>query len=152
MADDQVMVALLPLFSETYPVDYPHLTLVYAGRASELSTSDLDGLAKAAFSLAMVGRPVTLRTLMKDRFGSGTEDNPFVDVFRFHPNLDLVRMRSVVEDWNASEFPFKPHMTVGPEGSWTGEMPMMVAFTKVAFCVGDNRQEFQFPERGLVDE
>lgn len=141
--EDHVMVALLPIFSDGMQVDYPHLTLVYAGKASTQTTQSLDGLAKAAASLAMLCRPITLRTLTKDVFGEGTEENPRVDVFRFHPNLDLLKMRTVVEDWNASQFPFNPHITVGDEGSWVGEVPRMIAFDKVSFAVGKNYQEFQ---------
>lgn len=141
--DDKVMVALLPVFPEGMQVDFPHMTLVYAGRTSALSPSDLDGLAKAASSIAMFSRPVTMRTLTKSVFGQGTDDNPMVDVLQFHPNLDVVKMRSTLDSWDASQFPFRPHMTIGPEGSWVGEVPRMIAFDKVCFAVGGQRQEFQ---------
>lgn len=141
--DDKVMVALLPIFSDGMQVDYPHLTLVYAGSVDSLSTSDLDGLGKAALSMALMSHPVTLRTLVKDVYGEGIEDNPKVDVFRFHPNLDVLKMRMLLQDWDASKFPFNLHITVGPEGSWVGEVPRLMAFDKVAFVVGTNRQEFQ---------
>jgi 2'-5' RNA ligase len=149
MADDLVMVALIPFNTDLMKVTYPHLTLVFAGKASDLSPSDLDGLAKAASSIAMFSRPVTLRTLTKDVFGQGTIDDPKVDVLRFHPNLELLKMRSVVEDWNASQFPFNPHVTVGPEGSWMAELPSFVAFHKVAFCVGADHQDFLFSGGGF---
>jgi 2'-5' RNA ligase len=140
--DDRVMVALLPIVSDWANIDFPHLTLAYAGRVSELPASSLDGLSKAALSIALLSRPVTLRTLTTDVFGEGTEDNPKVDVLRFHPNLDLLKMRAIVEDWDASKFPFNPHLTVGPEGTWNGIAPVMVAFDKVVFVVGDKHQEF----------
>jgi 2'-5' RNA ligase len=148
--DDSVMVALLPVVSDWAEVDYPHLTLVYAGQFSELSASDLDGLSKAALSIGVMSRPLTLRVLTKDVFGEGTDDNPKVDVLRFHPNLELVKMRTLVEDWNASQFPFNPHITVGPEGKFQGEIPGWVAFDKVAFVKGKERQEFRmkFQEGG----
>lgn len=142
--DDKVMVALLPIVSDWAQIDFPHLTLAYAGRRSELSPSDLDGLSKAALAIAMLGIPVTLRTLTKDVFGEGTEDSPKVDVLKFHPNLDLLKMRAVVADWDKSEFPFSPHLTVGPEGTWKFESsPTMVAFDRVVFAVGNERQEFR---------
>lgn len=141
--NDKVMVALLPVFSDGMQTDLPHLTLVYAGRTDVLSPSDLDGLSKAASSIAMFSRPVTMRTLTKDVFGDGTEGSPKVDVLRFHPNLEVIKMRNLVDDWDASDFPFRPHMAVGPEGSWVGEVPRIVAFDKVCFCVGTTRQEFQ---------
>lgn len=150
MAEDHVMVALLPLFTDSMQVPYPHLTLVYAGLASDMSPSSLDGLAKATATIAMLGRPITLRTLVKDVFGiDGSDNNPSVDVIRFHPNLDLIKMRETVVDWNKSEFQFRPHVTVGPKDSWQGQLPGMIAFTKVAFCVGDNHQEFHFADRGF---
>jgi 2'-5' RNA ligase len=142
-AEDKVMVALLPIFSDGMQADFPHLTLVYAGRAGSLSAQDLDALGKTAASIAMMSRPVTLRTLTKDVYGEGTEDSPKVDVFRFHPNLEVYKMRNILQDWDVSKFPFNPHITVGDEGSWTGEVPRMVAFDKVCFAVGGQRQEFQ---------
>jgi 2'-5' RNA ligase len=140
--DDKVMVALLPIFSDGMNVEFPHLTLVYAGRLEDLSPSDLDGMSKAAASIAMLSRPVTLRTLTKDIFGEGTDDSPKVDVLRFHPNLDLLKMRATLQDWDVSQFQFSPHMTIGPEGSWNGEIPRIVAFDKVCFAKGTERQEF----------
>lgn len=150
--DDPVMVALVPIVSDGIQVDYPHLTLVYAGVASDLTTLSLDGLSKAALDIALLCNPLTLRVLTKDVFGEGTEDNPKVDVFRFHPNLELMKMRAIVEDWNASKFPFNPHITVGPEGSWQGAPPAMVAFDRVVFANGNERQEFNMSYlRGGID-
>src|SRR5688500_9807292 len=137
-----VMVALLPSYFDWPNVEFPHLTLVYAGEKSDVSASDLDSLSKATLSIALLSTPITLRTLTKDVYGEGTDDNPKVDVLRFHPNVDLLRMRAIVEDWNASKFPFSPHLTVGPEGTWNGVAPMMVAFDKVAFVVDGESQEF----------
>jgi len=136
-------VALLPIISDWSQIEFPHLTLVWAGSASEMSASDKDALNKATFSIATMCRPITLRTLTKDVFGDGTTDNPTVDVLRFHPNLDLIKMRATVEDWNKSTFPFNPHVTVGPVGTWNGVSPVMVAFDRVAFCIGDDHQEFR---------
>lgn len=140
---DKVMVALLPIVSDWSQIDFPHLTLAYAGRTADLSTSDLDGLSKATMSIAMLCNPVTLRMLTKDIFGQGTEDSPKVDVLRFHPNLPLTKMRSLVSDWDVSKFAFQPHMVIGPAGTWNGVSPIMVAFDRVAFCVGNDRQEFR---------
>lgn len=154
MADnnDGVMVALLPIISDWPNLEFPHLTLAFAGSASDLSPSDKDGLSKAALSIALMSRPITLRTLTKDVFGQGTDDSPKVDVLRFHPNLELLKMRAIVEDWDVSDFSFNPHLTVGPEGSWNGVAPVFVAFDKVAFVVGNEAQEFQLhrdAERGM---
>lgn len=141
--DDGVTVALLPIISDWSQVEFPHLTLVFAGPASEISAPDKDALSKTALSIAMLFRPVTLRTLTKDVFGEGTPENPKVDVLRFHPHLDLIKMRSMVEGWNKSSFPFNPHVTVGPVGTWNGVSPVMVAFDRVTFSVGDEHQEFR---------
>ena len=146
MADyeDDVMVALLPIHTDWANIEFPHLTLVYAGKKKDMSPSSLDGLSKAALSIAMLGTPVTLRTLMKDVFGNGTADSPKMDVLRFHPNLDLLKMRSLVQDWDASEHPFNPHLTVGPVGTWDfSSSPVMVAFDVVCLAVGNERQEFR---------
>lgn len=149
--DDGVMVALLPTFSERAQVELPHMTLVYAGRKSELSSQSINALGKAASSIAMFTRPVTMRTLTKDVFGDGSGGNPKVDVLRFHPNLEVVKMRDSLQDWDTSKFPFRPHMTVGPEGSWQEEIPRFVAFDKVCFVVGDDKQEFHMNALTGVD-
>lgn len=145
--NDGVMVALLPIMSDWANVDFPHLTLAYAGKASELSALDRDGMAKAALSIALLCPPVTMRILTKDVYGDGSDGNPKVDVVRFHPNSDLLKMREIVEEWDESKFTFHPHLTVGPEGTWNGILPMMVAFDRVCFCVGDQRQEFHLTSR-----
>jgi 2'-5' RNA ligase len=121
----------------------PHLTLVYAGRQSENDALALDGLSKTALSIALMNNPITLPTLTMDVFGDGTADQPKVDVIRFHTTLPLIKMREAVQSWNASKHMFNPHMTIGPEGSWLDAVPTSVSFDRVAFCNGDQKQEFR---------
>jgi 2'-5' RNA ligase len=142
--NDSVMVALLPGPNVVRADgELPHLTLVYAGKQDTNSHMSLDALSKVALSLALQNAPVTLPVLTKDVFGDGTDGDPKVDVIRFHTTLGLIRMREAVQSWNASQHPFTPHMAVGPEGSWQGDLPFSVTFDQVAFCNGDQHQEFR---------
>jgi 2'-5' RNA ligase len=142
--NDKVMVALLPGPEWARPDgELSHLTLVYAGKQDDNTLLSLDALSKMALSLALQNSPVVLPVLTKDVFGDGTDDSPKVDVIRFHTTLGLIRMREALQSWNASQHPFTPHMTVGPEGSWQGDLPFSITFDRVAFCNGDQHQEFR---------
>jgi len=148
--NDKVMVALLPGPNMVRADgELPHLTLVYAGSQDANTHMSLDGLSKMALSLALQNAPINLPVLTKDVFGEGTDDSPKVDVIRFHTTLGLIRMREAVQSWNASKHPFVPHMTIGPEGSWQGDLPFSVTFDRVGFFNGDQHQEFRMKTRGI---
>ena len=68
-----VMVALLPEMAEWSNMEFPHLTLVYAGSKEEISLAQFNQMAKDAASLAMISRPLGLRVLGVDIFGEPLE-------------------------------------------------------------------------------
>lgn len=111
-AEDAVMIALLPTTTEWCRQELPHMTLVYVGLITDLQPTDFNELAKDAASIAMMSNPVMVRVTGVEVFG----DMEKVDVLKLEPTSELLAMRRVVEDWNASEFPFKPHCTIGPTG------------------------------------
>lgn len=136
---DSVMIALLPITSDWCRIELPHLTLVYAGLKSDLQPTIFNELAKDAAMLAMLSRTITLRVTGVELFGRG--DEPKVDVLRLQPSPELLAMRRTVEKWNASEFPFNPHCTIGPPGTFI-DWPRYLAFNRI--MVGWGKESLVF--------
>lgn len=136
--DDSVMIAYLPVNSDWCKLELPHLTLVYAGLKSDLSPGDFNALAKDAASLAQLTSPFVLHATGLDVFG----DEEKVDVLRFRSTPELLATRYFVEDWNVSEHPFNPHVTIGPVGSPVENVPRAVAFDRILVAWGDDHLTF----------
>ena len=143
MSDDQehksVMIALLPSNSEWTEVKLPHLTLVYAGEVDSLKKTDFNELAKDASMLSALSRPVGLRVVSKEQFGRGTE---LVEALRLQPSPELWSMRRAVERWNASEYPFNPHVTIGPPGTQVQDVPRYIHFNRMLLAWGGDHLYF----------
>lgn len=136
---DSVMIALLPTSSEWCKIDLPHLTLVFAGEKDDLPETAFNELAKDACTIAMLSNRLNVRVLGSEVFGE--EDK--VDVLRVELSPELLAMRKIVERWNVSQYPFRPHVTVGP----VGENPLMghpsrLVFDRVMVGWGDERLTF----------
>lgn len=123
-----VMVALLPTTSEWCHIDLPHLTLVYVGEIPNLSPTEHNVLAKTTLDLSLRCAPLTLVVIELDIFGSEND----TEVLTLEPTPELLAMRSIFEPWNASEYPFNPHVTVGPLGSFEGPLPSTITFNQIA--------------------
>jgi 2'-5' RNA ligase len=140
---DSVMVALLPVGSSWCKIELPHLTLVYAGEIKDLKPGDFNKIAKDAASIAVMNRPITLTVTGLDSFGYSEDQK--VDVLRFQSTTELDAMRHVVESWNKSEFPFRPHATMGPVGTRMlvqQHIPEYVTFDRV--LVGWGKETLTF--------
>lgn len=112
--DGHAMIAFLPHNGSWCKQDLPHMTLVYAGKTEGRPESDFNALAKDAISAARITGSFRLQVEGVEVFG----DDEKVDVLTFTPTPQLLVARKRVEEWNASEFKdFKPHATIGPEGS-----------------------------------
>lgn len=137
------MIALLPINTEWCKQDLPHMTLVYAGEITNLSDGAYNELAKDGASLAMISGLITLRVIGVDVYGTDEK----VDVLKLQPSSELLAMRELVEQWNASEHPYSPHATIGPMGSsvqlqQTGEIPRWLAFDRVFVGWGERNMTF----------
>ena len=133
--DDGVMVALIPTTSEWCKIPLPHLTLVYVGKVPDLMTSVHNELLKAAMSLSMTYSPITLDCIGVERFGDPDVDP--VDVILLEPSSELEAMRRSVQEWNGSEHPFTPHVTIGSPGSIVGvTIPTSITFNSVQVSWG----------------
>lgn len=142
-ASDGAMIALLPITDDWCRIDFPHMTLVYAGLVDELKQTDFNALAKDASDLALLSRPLTIRVIGVEVFG----DTEKVNVLRLQPVPELWAMRRVVEKWNASQFPFKPHATIGPAVDFPQNVPPALAFDRVCVGWGDEKLVFRMNNR-----
>lgn len=132
-----VMIALLPINADWCKIELPHLTLVYVGETKDLSPGTFNDLAKDASMLATLSNPITLRVMGVELFG----DVDQVDALRLQASPELLAMRQAVEKWNGSEYPFKPHCTIGPPGSFI-DQPRWVAFNRILVGWGEETLTF----------
>lgn len=133
------MVALLPTRTDWCHIDLPHMTLVYSGELSELPEGTFNELAKAASTIAQLAGPITLKVMGVDIFGEEDE----VEVFRLGLSPELLAMRKIVEPWNASQYNFNPHVTIGKIGSHQGETPPYLMFDRVYVGWGNENMTFR---------
>lgn len=140
-----VMVALIPNDDSWCKIDFPHVTLVCVGKTEDLKPGLFNELAKTVSSLSMLTSPFYLKVSGVEVFG----DDEKVDVLRLIPNPELVAMREFLKGWDNGDFPdYKPHATIGPEGSvtnWNSQstpMPIALYFDRIVVCWGDDRLTF----------
>ena len=125
-----VAVMLLATTSDWCHQDLPHTTLVYAGEVPDLNEITRHELMKVSLAIAMSTARITLEVMGEDVLG----DEHKVDVLLLRPTPILLGMRRKLEYWDASQYPFKPHVTVGPVGSLDEEIPGSISFDRI--CVG----------------
>lgn len=137
-----VMLALIPTNTEWCKAKCPHMTLVYAGQVTDLKPTDFNELGKEASDLALLSRPITLKVAGTEEFGDGSVDNPMVEVLTLQSTPELRAMRRAVEGWDASSFPFTPHVTVGPIGTLVDPMtmPTWLTFNKLMVAWGSDQE------------
>lgn len=134
------MIAFLPTDGYWCKQPLPHMTLVYAGQIDELEPTVFNELGKDALIVARMMRPFALDVTGVEIFG----DEEKVDVLTLYPTPALLTARRFVEKWNASQHKnFKPHATVGPEGSAEGMMPPRLYFERIH--VGWGSKSMVFP-------
>jgi 2'-5' RNA ligase len=136
-----VMIALRPVTTDWAKVANPHLTLVYAGQKIDLKPSDFNALSKTVAGIAMDFSEVQLYTNGLDQFG---EEGEKVDVIKLLATPSLMQMRQRVAQWNASQWPFTPHVTIGPVGTFQMgmEIPPAIAFDRIWLSWGEDEVNF----------
>lgn len=132
--NDSVMVALLPTTSDWCHIDLPHLTLVYAGKVPDLTATTYNDMGKVVLELSRRFAPLTLDVMNAEVLG---EEPELVDVLTLQESQQLLAMRTTVEKWNASKHSFKPHVTVGPVGSLSGDVPNRITFDRIMLGWGN---------------
>ena len=136
--EDSVMIALLPTTTDWCKQDLPHMTLVFCGKVADLRPSDFNEMAKDACSIAQLSAPVETTVLGIEVFG---DDEP-VNVLKLSATPELLSMRNFVDHWNASTFPFSPHATIGPEGTFPDRIPRYLTFDRIVVAWGDEQLTF----------
>ena len=137
-----VMIALIPTNTEWCKTKCPHMTLVYVGKVEDLNPTFFNELGKEASDLAVLTNPFSLRVTGTDEFGGNTADNPPVEVFTLESTPQLRALRRAVEKWDASEWPFTPHVTIGPRGTIVENPPSFLRFDKLMVAWGDQELVF----------
>ena len=139
-ASTGVMIALLPIISDWCKIELPHMTLVYCGTTDKLKPSDFNELAKDASMLASMNPPLTLSVQGIKKFGDANDPVLALDI---QPSPQLWAMRRAVEKWNASQYGFDPHCTIGPWGTEVPSYtPRAVAFDRVFVGWGEDNLTF----------
>lgn len=138
-----VMIAFLPTNGLWCKQPDPHMTLVYCGTIEDVSYAQFGDIAKDALAVArLMRRPFPLDVLGIEQFG-GNDDGPRVDVLKLQSTSQLEMARRHVQIWNASQHPFNPHATIGPEGSAEGELPTLLYFDRIAAVWGPKQLTFR---------
>lgn len=137
-ASEGTMIALLPTTTDWCKQDLPHMTLVYAGLISEHKPTAFNELAKDAASIALLSSPLILQVVGVDVFGEEEK----VNVLKLQPSSEVLAMRRVVEHWNASQFPFRPHVTIGPYMLGVDIIPHSIIFDRIYVGWGDENLTF----------
>jgi 2'-5' RNA ligase len=138
-----VMLALLPISSEWCKIELPHLTLVYIGEINSLSPTAHNELAKISLNFAFACAPMTLSVIDTAVFGETDK----VDVLSMYASPELLAIRGMVEEWNGSQHPFNPHVTIGPEGTILSDniqVPKQITFDRIAVGWGDSLLQYKF--------
>ena len=134
------MIALLPTHGGWCKQPLPHMTLVYCGTIDDVSYAQFGDIAKDAIAVArLLRRPFSLEVLGLEQFG---DEGERVDVLKLGETSQIAVARRHVQMWNASEKPFTPHATIGPEGSAEGVIPTELTFDRVAAVWGPKKLEF----------
>jgi len=137
---DSAMVALLPKDGTWSLVDPPHTTIVYLGKIQELDPIVREELIKIVSSLSILTSQFKVKVLKQDVFGEEEK----VEVFRLSLTSELSSLRTILDSWDDSEFPvFRPHATIGPEGTLVKNPPLFLLFDRLLLSWGEERLIFQ---------
>lgn len=136
---DSAMVALLPQTNDWCKIDPAHTTLIYLGKIKDLDPIIRDELIKIVSSLAILTNPFMVKIKGQELFG----DEEKVEVFVLDNIPELSSLRTILDSWDDSEFPiFKPHATIGPEGTVVENPPLYLMFDRIILGWGEEQLVF----------
>lgn len=140
--NDGVMIAFLPANDDWCRQPDPHMTLVYCGLMEQVGLGNFSEIAKTTITVArLMAGSFSLDVTGVEVWGGGQDDK--VDVLTLFPTPKLLTARKLAEVWNASQHKdFKPHATVGPEGSAQGILPAKLYFDRVMAAYGPKQLIF----------
>lgn len=136
---DSAMVALLPQTDEWCKFDLAHTTLIYLGLIKDLAPIVKEELIKIVSSIAILTNPFPVKIIGQEVFG----DTEKVEVFRLVNTSELSSLRTLLNSWDDSEFPnFRPHATIGPEGTMIQDPPLFLMFDRIMLGWGEEQLTF----------
>jgi len=143
--NDNIMVALIPTDISWCKIDFPHVTLVYCGKIQNAKSFWRNELIKRVSSLSIITNPIYLKVSGVEVFGEEEK----VDVLRLVSTPELLSMRTFLEEFDKGDFPvYKPHATIGPEGSvtnWNSQstpQPTFLVFENIVISWGEEQLFF----------
>jgi len=138
--NNSIMVALLPVSSEWCKIELPHTTVVYGGEVSSSKPTMFNELAKQTSKVANDTKAFLVKVLKVDTFG----DDEKVSVLVLERTKELLRLRKIFEKWDDSDFStYRPHATIGPDGTAINPVPMYLVFDRLAVVWGDQMLTFR---------
>lgn len=138
--DNSIMVAVLPKTTDWCKLELPHTTIVYGGEVASSKQTMFNELAKLASVVAGNTSEFLAKVQGVDTFG---EDEK-VSVLVLEKTDELLRLRQKFEKWDDSGFStYKPHATIGPEGTVINPVPLYLVFDRLAVVWGDQILSFR---------
>jgi 2'-5' RNA ligase len=137
---NSIMVAVLPQTADWCKLELPHTTIVYGGEVSSSRPTMFNELAKLASTVAESTSEFLAKVTGVETFG----DEEKVSVLVLERTEELLRLRRRFEKWDDSDFStYKPHATIGPEGTVINPVPMYLVFDRLAVVWGDQILSFR---------
>ncbi len=138
--NNSIMVALLPTSSEWCKIDLPHVTVIYGGEVPASKPTMFNELAKLTSLVASTTNELLMKVEKVDIFG----DDERVSVLVLEKTKEILKLRRIFEKWDDSDFTvFRPHATIGPEGSEINPVPLYLVFDRLAVVWGDQILSFR---------
>ncbi len=142
---NSIMVAVLPKTSDWCKLELPHTTIVYGGEVASSKPTMFNELAKLASVVAESTSEFLAKVKGVETFG---EDEK-VSVLVLEKTDELVRLRQKFEKWDDSDFTvYRPHATIGPEGTVINPVPLYLVFDRLAVVWGDQILSFRLKSYG----
>lgn len=142
---NSIMVAVLPKTSDWCKLELPHTTIVYGGEVTSSKPTMFNELAKLASVVAESTSEFLAKVTGVETFG----EDERVSVLVLEKTDELLRLRKTFEKWDDSDFSvYKPHATIGPEGTVINPVPLYLVFDRLAVVWGDQILSFKLKTYG----
>lgn len=137
---NSIMVAVLPQSAEWCKLELPHTTIVYGGEVASSKPTMFNELAKLASTVAETTSEFLVKVTGVQTFGEEEK----VSVLVLEKTEGLRRLRRLFEKWDDSDFStYRPHATIGQEGTKINPVPMYLVFDRLAVVWGDQILSFR---------
>jgi 2'-5' RNA ligase len=137
---NSIMVAVLPQTSDWCKLELPHTTIIYGGEVTSSKPTMFNELAKLASNVAENTSEFLAKVTDVSVFGEEEK----VSVLVLERTEELLKLRRRFEKWDDSDFSrYKPHATIGPEGTVINPVPMYLVFDRLAVVWGDQILSFR---------